>query len=79
MEREYKWPKTKPKPKAKTAPKRKPKQKPVGYLVTLHGGAQVQVDGNAKGFEGGVLREGVFHEGAWYPPHAVFRVERRDV
>lgn len=79
--REYAWPrKAKAKPAPKPAAKKKParKAKPVGYLVTLQGGAQVHVDGRAKGFEAGLLREGVVHEGAWYPPHAVFRVERRD-
>lgn len=77
MDRELSWPpkaKKTPAVKAKANPR---KAKPVGYLVTLHGGAQVEVDGNPKGFEGQLLREGVTHDGAWYPPHAVFRVERR--
>lgn len=54
------------------------KPKPVPYLVTLHNGTQLSTEDKAQGFHAGLLKDGFFHEGAWYPPTAILRVERRD-
>lgn len=75
MQKEYKWPAKHSTP----VPKKKPvkKAKPVDYAVTVQGGATFHVSDASSRYHAGLLKDGFFHEGSWYPPHVIVRVDRR--